>query len=211
MQTTKDIIAMKRFTLFLLMIAGLLSGRASETWNQFLTVETDTAEYVAPKDTTVYLPPVDTTHYEPVDTGEVVRPDVPSKPVIYVPTIHEGDNVTEFPHNPAVDACKVDICTSSLCLDKWCTYQISISNYAAPSQEGFIILPPLQSILLTPRILTFISPDDSLSPYGILNSDNCLLTLEQLAALTPFPRLCDSSEAAFSWAEGENLYFHLMF
>ena len=46
---------MKRFTLFLLMIAGLLSGRASETWNQFLTVETDTAEYVAPKDTTVYL------------------------------------------------------------------------------------------------------------------------------------------------------------
>ena len=103
MQTTKDIIAMKRFTLFLLMIAGLLSGRASETWNQFLTVETDTAEYVAPKDTTVYLPPVDTTHYEPVDTGEVVRPDVPSKPVIYVPTIHEGDNVTEFPHNPAVD------------------------------------------------------------------------------------------------------------
>ena len=94
---------MKRFTLFLLMIAGLLSGRASETWNQFLTVETDTAEYVAPKDTTVYLPPVDTTHYEPVDTGEVVRPDVPSKPVIYVPTIHEGDNVTEFPHNPAVD------------------------------------------------------------------------------------------------------------
>ena len=94
---------MKRFTLFLLMIAGLLSGRASETWNQFLTVETDTAEYVAPKDTTVYIPPVDTTHYEPVDTGEVVRPDVPSKPVIYVPTIHEGDNVTEFPHNPAVD------------------------------------------------------------------------------------------------------------
>ena len=94
---------MKRFTLFLLMIASLLSGRASGTWNLFLTVETDTAEYVAPKDTTVYIPPVDTTHYEPVDTGEVVRPDVPSKPVIYVPTIHEGDNVTEFPHNPAVD------------------------------------------------------------------------------------------------------------
>ena len=94
---------MKRFTLFLLMVAALMSGRASETWSQFLTMETDTAEYVTPKDTTVYFPPVDTTHYEPVDTGEVVRPDVPSKPVIYVPTIHEGDNVTEFPHNPAVD------------------------------------------------------------------------------------------------------------
>ena len=67
------------------------------------------------------------------------------------------------------------------------------------------------SILLTPRILTFISPDDSVSPDGALNSDNCLLTLEQLAALMPFPWLCDSSEAAFSWAGGENLYFHLIF
>ena len=38
-----------------------------------------------------------------LDTGTVVTPVVPSKPTIYVPTIHKGDNVTEYPHNPAVD------------------------------------------------------------------------------------------------------------
>ena len=103
---------MKRFTLFLLMIAALMSGRASETWIQFLTMETDTAEYVTPKDTTVYFPPVDTTHYEPVDTGGVVRPDIPSKPVIYVPTIREEDNVTEYPHNPAADGSQQEFAMS---------------------------------------------------------------------------------------------------
>ena len=56
------------------------------------------------------------------------------------------------------------------------------------------------SILLTPRILTLISFNDSVSPCGALNSDNHLLTLERLSALMPFPWLCDSSEAAFSWA-----------
>ncbi len=103
---------MKRFTLFLLMVAALMSGRASETWSQFLTMETDTAEYVTPKDTTVYFPPVDTTHYEPVDTGGVVRPDIPSKPVIYVPTIREEDNVTEYPHNPAADGSQQEFAMS---------------------------------------------------------------------------------------------------
>lgn len=39
----------------------------------------------------------------PLDTGEVVTPVQPSNPVIYVPVIHEGDNVTEYPHNPAWD------------------------------------------------------------------------------------------------------------
>ena len=38
-----------------------------------------------------------------LDTGTVVTPVIPSKPTVYVPTIHEGDNVTEYPHNPAVD------------------------------------------------------------------------------------------------------------
>ena len=108
----KNIIAMKRFTLLLLLVAGLTSGRASETWSQLLTVETDTAEYVTPKDTTVYFPPVDTTHYEPVDTGGVVRPDIPSKPVIYVPTIREEDNVTEYPHNPAADGSQQEFAMS---------------------------------------------------------------------------------------------------
>ena len=65
--------------------------------------ETDTAGYVSPMDTTTYIPPVDTTHYEPVDTGEVVTPIQPSKPVIHVPVIREDDNVTEYPHNPVVD------------------------------------------------------------------------------------------------------------
>ena len=44
--------------------------------------------------------PVDTTHYEPVDTGQVVPPVIPNEPTIYVPTIYEGDNVTEYPHSP---------------------------------------------------------------------------------------------------------------
>ena len=67
------------------------------------TVKVDTTHYVSPMDTTVYIPPVDTTYYEPSDTGEVVIPVQPSNPVIYVPVIHEGDNVTEYPHNPAWD------------------------------------------------------------------------------------------------------------
>lgn len=37
-----------------------------------------------------------------LDTGTVVTPVIPSKPVVYVPTIREGDNVTEYPHNLAV-------------------------------------------------------------------------------------------------------------
>ena len=68
-----------------------------------LVIETDTTGYVPPMDTTVYNPSVDTTYYEPVDTGEVVTPIQPSKPVIHVPVIREDDNVTEYPHNPVVD------------------------------------------------------------------------------------------------------------
>ena len=97
---------MKRFTL-LMMVVCLLSGQANAL-NPFLTVETDTAEYVSPKDTTVYFPPIDTTHYEPVDTGEVVTPVMPNNPVIHVPTIREEDNVTEFSHNPVMETGQTD-------------------------------------------------------------------------------------------------------
>lgn len=37
-----------------------------------------------------------------VDTGAVVPP-LPGKPSIYVPVIREDANVTEYPHNPAID------------------------------------------------------------------------------------------------------------
>lgn len=37
-----------------------------------------------------------------VDTGEVAPPN-PGKPSIFVPTIREDANVTEYPHNPAFD------------------------------------------------------------------------------------------------------------
>ena len=92
----------KKLLALLLCIIGMHGAYATDVYS-ILVSEIDTMEYVNPKDTTVYTPPVDTTYYEPVDTGHIVTPVVPSKPTVYVPTIREGDNVTEYPHNPAVD------------------------------------------------------------------------------------------------------------
>lgn len=65
--------------------------------------ETDTADYVPSVPSTPSEPAVPDVPYEPIDTGTVVTPPQPSQPTIYVPTIHDWDAVTEYPHNPAVD------------------------------------------------------------------------------------------------------------
>ena len=68
---------------------------------QYVDVLGDPNEVV--ENYTAYLPFKVVEPSIPLDTGEVVIPVPPSKPTISVPVIREGDNVTEYPHNPAVE------------------------------------------------------------------------------------------------------------
>lgn len=68
---------------------------------QYVDVLGDPNEVV--ENYTAYLPFKVVEPGIPLDTGEVVIPVPPSKPTISVPVIREGDNVTEYPHNPAVE------------------------------------------------------------------------------------------------------------
>lgn len=90
----------KRLFTLLVCIASLYGMNAVMASQLYFVNGTDTAEYVPSIPATPSTPDVPS---EPVDTIEVVTPSQPSSSVIYVPVIREGDNVTEYPHNPAVD------------------------------------------------------------------------------------------------------------
>lgn len=93
---------MKKRLFTLLVCIAALSGANAATMNSqsCFVNEADTAEYVPSTPVTPSTPDVP---YEPLDTGEIAPPVQPGTPTVWVPVIREEDNVTEYPHNPAVD------------------------------------------------------------------------------------------------------------